>query len=1518
MNIGVRIKRALAGVGALFILTNALIVPTANAQTFKDVPTDRWSYEFVEQLVTDGVLTVADYFRPGDNVNRAEIVKMAVEATGVGIIDNLPTTPTFDDVSLNAWYGPYVETAVRLGWVEGYRDASGNLTGKFGPGDNVTRAAATKILVNAFGVPTAPDCAENPFNDVRSTDWFADFVLTAYWNRIVNGYEDVAGNLTGKFGPADPITREQAAKIVAKSGDRDPMSCPVAECEVNEDCDEGFECVEGECEEVFVAECETDDDCDAGEYCSDGVCMAETGMGELEISLNEEEAGGDRDIPFNATRISYLPLLFTANASSASTIAQAEGGVTVYEIFVTRQGLGANGDFDDIWAEDVDGNIVSVTVSFNNEDRARIRFPGGLFVPYGETVEIVIVGAMDQNSLPGNTNKFSILSADDVLSSAAVVIGDFVVSGALFRISNYGVAELQFTPQGVPRTVDVGDLQTEIGRFQLRNTGGTGDRNVIVTRITLKNTGSLDPENLGGIALFVGSTRISEVIEEGASDFFTFYLLEEGVALTPNGNLVAQLDGYQIDDGDSRNFTVKGDILGADGQGNTVTFELDEGDIDIRAYEASTGFGAKIIAAGGGDANNIALQQTTVNAGDLNLARDTNSPDSSNVAPGTDDLLLLKARVTTSTELRIKDMRVHYDIFWGDDPATANDLSSGAIQAVTRFSDVFDNGRIIQMTEEDGVAYSSQLIAATTATGDEGETVGQENLPTGFIAAVCGGAGQVDCVIQLFDQTFNVPASRVETAAAGYMAGSNLFAAKGKLTPIYWLFTVDVQDEPAGVSFTNTTIKARVTNADFLDIDYETSGDAVPAANIKGNAEGSIFTVRSSSLECTRTDGLADGKKIVAGNSSVMFAEFACTNNDSGPITISDINLDFGELATDVSKNNISGVHLEVPETALASNSNYVAVNWVQIGSTEDPSLGTETTIDSIDLDVKSSAQFKFRVMGEVSTAARNGLPLQVNVRTSLTGITAYDNDGDLVPNDNITSAGVVIGTALGEAPVLGAQYDLIASGIVAQNVSGDTPDTAIAVANWTDFEVGRYKLSAIDDNILISKILFVNLSDSWALANGNPAPEKVEGNAIANGRVAKFNLYGPTKDTVASTLLAVTEVKLDEAFNSNGNIEFEFANDKRIYVKDGTNSNVRITADINAISDANQTGFWLQLAWGAINALSESSGDNVVQFQVDDDNAVTGIDEGFICWDLNGDGDFLDAGEAHIAVNDVGDNDGVISTLAAYQRLPAAGALILEDTDNNCVVNGLDQLQRVAGVSQADEFTIRNTKPTLTNESLGTSTLTIAAGLPIYRGKISADANDDVHIKRWTLDMSLSGVGITGGWEVVDVNNATTAIPLVNNPPFVDTDGNLFNDGTDVANATCDPGAVACYTGNFKVQYDFVTAQQITKGTSKTYEFRASLANITADPTDSGTLSVRTSTESKEGNVNYAGEINEDVILGAPLENTDTAAVVMAAANGNLFTWSDESAQGHNETTLDWTNGFNLQFPTTYTSLTQ
>ena len=201
------IKNKLIITLSVLILLVINIGITTNTNAFDDVPQNSWYYNYVTKLVKDDVIDSGQKFRPNDYLNRAEFTKMAISTISGPFNDKKSSNPLFIDVSKDSWYYDYVEKAALLGIVSGYKDVKSGHMGKFGPEDKVTRAAATKILVNTFSIPYALT-PNSPFIDVEKTAWYHEYITTAYNQSIIDGYPG-----TKKFGPGDFITRAQAAKL---------------------------------------------------------------------------------------------------------------------------------------------------------------------------------------------------------------------------------------------------------------------------------------------------------------------------------------------------------------------------------------------------------------------------------------------------------------------------------------------------------------------------------------------------------------------------------------------------------------------------------------------------------------------------------------------------------------------------------------------------------------------------------------------------------------------------------------------------------------------------------------------------------------------------------------------------------------------------------------------------------------------------------------------------------------------------------------------------------------------------------------------------------------------------------------------------------------------------------------------------------------------------------------------------------------------------------------------------------
>ncbi len=106
----------------------------------------------------------------------------------------------FTDLDMKAWYHEYTDYVIANGLMHG---VGGNL---FDPNGTVTRAQMVTVLWNISGDPVVNYYMT--YSDVSEDMWCAEAIRWATSEMIVDGYG------SGKFGPNDPITREQMAVML--------------------------------------------------------------------------------------------------------------------------------------------------------------------------------------------------------------------------------------------------------------------------------------------------------------------------------------------------------------------------------------------------------------------------------------------------------------------------------------------------------------------------------------------------------------------------------------------------------------------------------------------------------------------------------------------------------------------------------------------------------------------------------------------------------------------------------------------------------------------------------------------------------------------------------------------------------------------------------------------------------------------------------------------------------------------------------------------------------------------------------------------------------------------------------------------------------------------------------------------------------------------------------------------------------------------------------------------------------
>ena len=88
------------------------------------------------------------------------------------------SSSSFTDVPSSAWFFSAVSGVASRGIVSGYKDASGNPTGQFGPGNPVTIAEILKMAYGASGRNTSA-CGQNVSHSQAASHWARPYVACA-------------------------------------------------------------------------------------------------------------------------------------------------------------------------------------------------------------------------------------------------------------------------------------------------------------------------------------------------------------------------------------------------------------------------------------------------------------------------------------------------------------------------------------------------------------------------------------------------------------------------------------------------------------------------------------------------------------------------------------------------------------------------------------------------------------------------------------------------------------------------------------------------------------------------------------------------------------------------------------------------------------------------------------------------------------------------------------------------------------------------------------------------------------------------------------------------------------------------------------------------------------------------------------------------------------------------------------------------------------------------------------------
>lgn len=725
------LRKQVAGLSLVALVAGLFatgVATAATSKTFSDVPADAWYADYVTKLADAGVVDATkDMYRPGDLVNRAEMAKFAFMVSGLPM-EKASSAP-YSDVAMGQWYTDYIYTLTKNGVVSGDK-VNGVPTGKFRPMDSLNRAEATKMLVNAAQM--AEDLSGAPhFPDVKSSDWFYNFVETAFNNGLVAGYPD------GNFRPANNINRAEAAKMVYLAMNPVAMgfsldsaaaaSSTKVEVIFSMNVDKAtaetvanymIEDSTGNKLNVTAATMMADDTVhlttaaqtegkvyyvtaknvksEAGDDLANTDSVSFLGYGsdvsggDLKVSLSTETpvAGS---VPSGATGVVFTCWDFKAGSSAT----------VVKSLHVHRVGPGSEDQFQDVYLYRGDSRLTTGR-SINNETQI-VEFNNiNQTVAAGENAKLCLVGDL-KTGVSGGVHAFELLAADSVMSNSSNMTGSFPLRGADQLITTATVGSLAVKKNGSLDEVTLGQVGARIAQFEL---AAGSEELVKLKRLSLYVRGTVSRGDLKNFKLYtLSGEKLAEVADVNSNDLAVFSLS------TP----------YTLAKGESKIFYVTADVVGAR-NGDTVKSYIDES-TDVFGMGGTYGYGVRVgIAAGDTpvgsyDGTASSFSQVSVKGSDFTII--SNPVTATEVAVNQDDAVCLDLSLTNAagSELTISDWMFKIE-------------GSG----VTVDKDNYTQFKLVKLNE-DGTAGATMLgsneLSATGAATQDITLTGDYTIPSG-------------------------------------------------------------------------------------------------------------------------------------------------------------------------------------------------------------------------------------------------------------------------------------------------------------------------------------------------------------------------------------------------------------------------------------------------------------------------------------------------------------------------------------------------------------------------------------------------------------------------------------------------------------------------------------------------------------------------------------------------------------------------------------------------------------------
>lgn len=1503
-----KVRRFVASLSVVTLVASLFVANVAQAATYSDVPTDAWFYTYVEQLAAAGILdTTQSNYRPGDLANRAEASKLLVEAAGLTI--DTSAGPSFSDVAPGAWYYQYVETAAKNGVVSGYKDTAGNLTGKFGPGDAVTREQFAKMATNAMALTTKTDGGPH-FPDVATDRWSYDFVETLYNWSVVDGYPD------GTFGPTKNINRAEIAKMVVGAMNpvlrttgafgvvsASPTSATMVDVMFSQELDAveaakaanySIKDVDGNVLAVSAATVSADKvtlttgSQTAGKTYTLTVSnvMSKGGVaivgktvdfkgytmtvgGDITLARNDASTLAASNIPAGASGVTVLAI----DVKGGSTAAVITG------LTFKKTGIADNSNILNVFLYDglnriTSGktvNSTSNTVTFNP-----ISFEVGanatktLFVVVDLANPMVGTGTQDFG--------FTLEKADSVMTNAKSVGGTFPISSNTHTISSTVNGQITVEKSGTISDPQVGQKDAEIAKFKLTTSSEEGAK---VSQLAFLVNGSVAASALVNLRLLDQDGKV--------------------VATTAGTNskdlIVFKLDpAFVMAKGDTRTFSIKADLN--TGRNNDTIQVYVEENADVVAIGDKYGFGMRVNKAAYDGSPCVSsagdCSFSTIKGGDVTIA--FGGPTAGTLARNAKDATFLTFTVTSLNNVTVDKMTVQLvnqtaaglrlnNTFFSDPQ-----LKSGTSAFLSSPSD--DNAvpgpsRNFVFNDDFSLAAGeSKTLSFTMDIENNGAFVNTDE----YVATLIVNSANDNADLVIKDSN-----NKVITKATQLVPTSNVTGKPQKIdaytltvayssAPAVQPTVIGSTIEVAGLNFTaGTAGDVKVT--DLTLGGYVETDDAAAVFTLKEEARGACggtAKVYDQVSEVTLWDGatpVGTTKAFQATNGKAQFTSlnFTVPAGQTKKLTVKyKLNNVAGNVCAAPIGSDLVGVGITVPNTEIVAqdpNSNSVTITN---GATE---LKPDTVTNVHYLALEASGQLAAYVEGQP-----NSKLLIAGTTANLVNKYRFHATKEAFKVTKLTLSNET-------ASIAGQNEFLPVNTSIATTATGAitaaqavTPGTTVALA-WTPagtFTAGDYYQLTTAGGFAVVKVVTTTAASPVSVY-------VVSNTGAATAAVAPTQLNAEDTETAqAVTVKYKNSAGADEtktAFLTNGVVALSGLD---LFVGKDADAYVEVSADVtnSSTGGADMSGKKLKLGLAVV-------GNDSTKFEAVGQGSST-------------------------TMNSIGDA-----------------------TSSSTMVS-------LANTANVNTMVVRKTAPAFTKQAAGTTL--VAGENTLYAVKIAADPAGGVSFGRLVFDVGFSESDT--GTEVINSFKLYRGAT-----PLTTTNVNLVSltsagaEGAEVADSDCLGEAVAADNGaacadvdagNFKVIVSFNQEESISAGANETYTLKANVAGVGSG--DSLNVRIATGDEATEvaalvagvsngngffntGKV-YDAVANQGLFAGASPVDSDFVNTANAARN---VIWSDKSSDTHSYPAVtgagqataaaekgatvisasgsnDWTNGYLLK----------